>query len=231
MKELIINLEQKLIMDKDTYDFIKDKKIEFNIKGYPYIILHRMFFSNIKSNKKIIDHINRDRLDFRRSNLRAITHRQNSANTKKMNIPTSSIYKCVSFCKKLKKWRLTIYEKRKKKKALICKFFNTEIEAAIAHDIFVLYYRGEYAYLNFDKEKYKNLNLKEEFYKIYNRKRLNNTLGYTGISKTRSKFFSRYKEKNIGSFKTKEEAAQAYDKKLIEDGKEPINFSKEFYGS
>lgn len=78
-ESLELTVDGKILkMDSDVYEFLKDKNIQFNSGGYPYISLHRMFFE--KKDKLVIDHINRDTLDFRRDNLRQVSFSINSQN-------------------------------------------------------------------------------------------------------------------------------------------------------
>ena len=49
-----------LSCDKDYSKYLKDKNIEFNRGGYPYLSFHRMFFKNINKNE-VVDHINQNK--------------------------------------------------------------------------------------------------------------------------------------------------------------------------
>jgi len=91
-----------------------------------------------------IDHINGDKLDNRRSNIRHVTHRQNIQN-KKPNKNTSSRYKGVHLGKSGNVWLAAI--------EVGGKFhhvgsYNSETDAAIAYNKAALEYCGEYAWLN-----------------------------------------------------------------------------------
>lgn len=71
-----------------------------------------------------VDHINRDRLDNRRSNLRVVTGAQNS-----QNVPArggSSNYRGVSWCKNRKQWLAVVYHGRLHRLG----YFDDEEEAA-----------------------------------------------------------------------------------------------------
>lgn len=99
----------------------------------------------------LVDHINRDKLDNRRCNLRLATRAQNEANKRKRRTQAggkpSSKYKGVSYRKGYKKkpWRAVInYEKR----YINIGNFKTEIEAAKAYNEAAKKYFGEFAFLN-----------------------------------------------------------------------------------
>lgn len=89
-----------------------------------------------------VDHINGDRLDNRRCNLRVCTHSQNFFNKGKM--PGKSGYKGVyNFGKR---WKVMIQADRKQH---YIGYFSSEIDAAKAYDEAAKKYHGEFARLNF----------------------------------------------------------------------------------
>jgi len=92
----------------------------------------------------VVDHINHDSLDNRRSNLRLATHAQNSANMKRHNTKNNKPYKGVH--KNKTKWRAVISQYGKYKHI---GNFDTQIEAAKAYDSKAIELFGEFAYLNF----------------------------------------------------------------------------------
>lgn len=103
----------------------------------------------------LVDHINNDKLDCRRSNLRLATRSDNEANKKKRRGKTSSKYKGVSLMKNIKKkpWRATLtFEK----KQIALGTFATEREAAIAYNTAALENYGEFAYINEIEDEEKN---------------------------------------------------------------------------
>jgi hypothetical protein len=108
----------------------------------------------------LVDHINQDKLDNRRENLRLATRGDNEGNKKKRRTQaggkTSSGYKGVTKMKtpkdrnpRTKPWRCTITID-KKQKALGC--YASEKEAARTYDKAALEHFGEFAYLNFPEE-------------------------------------------------------------------------------
>ena len=96
----------------------------------------------------VVDHINGDSLDNRKSNLRACTHKENIRNQKKHKNATHSRYKGVTFRKNLKKkpWESFIYPNGK---SLRLGYFSTEVEAAKAYDRAAIIHYGEFCKLNF----------------------------------------------------------------------------------
>jgi len=93
----------------------------------------------------LVDHINNNGLDNRRSYLRLCTRAQNALNQRPRR-GTSSRYKGVHFHKRLKKFQASITLNQKR---YHLGYFKSEIEAAIAYDIKAIDFFGEFAYLNF----------------------------------------------------------------------------------
>lgn len=104
--------------------------------------LHREIMNCSKG--MVVDHINGDRLDNRRENLRICTYQQNSFNSKK-HYGSTSKYKGVSYKKDHKRWMACIYLNRKFKHI---GYYNTEDEAAMAWNKVAKQYHGEFAKLN-----------------------------------------------------------------------------------
>lgn len=105
--------------------------------------MHRFVLQEIDS-KTHIDHINGDKLDNRKSNLRACSGSSNAMNRGKQN-NNSSGYKGVIFDKSRDKWRAEIcFEGNRKYLGR----FNTVEEAAIAYNDAALIYHGEFANIN-----------------------------------------------------------------------------------
>ena len=94
---------------------------------------------------EVCDHINHNRLDNRKANLRTATHYQNMYNLPKPR-HNSSGYVGVHFFKRTGLYRayLSICDKD-----FHIGYFNTPEEAAYIRDQFVMQIRGNYAYLNF----------------------------------------------------------------------------------
>jgi len=93
----------------------------------------------------IVDHINGDKLDNRKVNLRITTRQQNNMNKSSRKNSTSK-YIGVSFYNKTKRW---IAEIRVNDKRVYIGSFLNEEDAAKARDIATLEHFGEYGRLNF----------------------------------------------------------------------------------
>lgn len=90
-----------------------------------------------------VDHINRNGLDNRKTNLRAATAQQNGANAKKRN--GTSKYKGVHWNIIKSKWQASIFKDNTTK---YLGLFNSELEAAKRYDKEALEVYGEFAHLN-----------------------------------------------------------------------------------
>lgn len=136
----------------DDEDFEKASKYKwYNSIGYARSVKwdsknKKMIFTQMHnlimnpSKNMQVDHINRDRLDNRRENLRIVTRQQNQWNKKKTK--GTSIYKGVNWHKQTQKWTSQI-------KRRVIGDFQNERHAAMAYDIFAKELYGEFAYLNF----------------------------------------------------------------------------------
>ena len=92
-----------------------------------------------------VDHIDRNKLNNHISNLRWCTREENQHNRSK-NKNTSSVYKGVSFHKKLNKWQAGI---RQNSHSTHLGYFTDEAEAAHAYDRKAIELFGVFAKLNF----------------------------------------------------------------------------------
>jgi hypothetical protein len=97
---------------------------------------------------KVVDHINGNRLDNRRCNLRLCTRPENIRNAAKRSGCLSQ-YKGVSFDRRLHSWFATIWFKNR---SIGLGHYHDEAQAARAYDRAALELFGEYAWLNFPEE-------------------------------------------------------------------------------
>ncbi|WP_303188412.1 HNH endonuclease [uncultured Clostridium sp.] len=94
--------------NKLTWHYAKNKDskyIQTRIKG-KMIKLHR-YIMNMNNSNLVVDHINRNPLDNRKSNLRICSYKENSFN-KSIRVDNTSGIPGVSFHKTNKKWRAKI---------------------------------------------------------------------------------------------------------------------------
>lgn len=111
-------------------------------------IMHRLVVERMTGTKlkrtQHVDHINHDKLDNRRENLRVTTTQQNIFNS----LPTkgTSHFKGVSWDKRTSKWVGSIHIDRRK---IHLGSFQNEPDAALAYDAAAIQLYGDYAWLNF----------------------------------------------------------------------------------
>lgn len=143
-------------------NFLYDDEDEALVKQYTWCLSKRGYIITSVNRRKVclhrmilpidsgfdIDHINGNKLDNRRSNLRVCTHQQNCFNQKKRCTNTSG-YIGVSKMKRVNRYEAYINLSGKK---IYIGLYDTALEAAINRDIAALYYYGEFARLNFPKE-------------------------------------------------------------------------------
>ena len=109
------NKKEKFIIDIEDYE--KVKNFCWRIDKFGYVVANSKNFLNLviklhkiitNSNKdEIIDHINQDKKDNRKSNLRKATKSQNNSNIKRRSDNTSG-YTGVKFENKTNKWKAQI---------------------------------------------------------------------------------------------------------------------------
>lgn len=134
-----------VLMDADTA-VLYNGRIHISNHGYARVgeqYLHRLVTGAGRG--QIVDHINGNRLDCRRANLRVGTRAQNLWNRGKARHNTSG-YKGVSFCKQTGRWRAEIRANRKCQKL---GRFQTAEAAARAYDAAARRLHGEFVQVNF----------------------------------------------------------------------------------
>lgn len=138
----------RFLIDSEDIWIMKKYKWNINSNGYASakvngknIRLHRLLMNPPKGMD--IDHINRNRLDNRKENLRICTRTQNLRNMSMRG--GSSKYKGVSFFKSRGKWESYINYKGKRIKL---GYFKTENEAALAYNKKAFELDSEFALLN-----------------------------------------------------------------------------------
>jgi len=141
------------IIDEDMFDYLNQWKWHVR-NGYAartmegsrnqgLIFMHRLIAGTKKGMET--DHINRNTLDNRRSNLRNCTKSQNQANSK-LRSDNSSCFRGVHWDKVNRKYRSSI---RFSGKRICLGCFDDPGDAARAYDDAAKKYFGEFANLNF----------------------------------------------------------------------------------
>ena len=117
---------------------------KYNVKG---IQMQRLLLWDESTTGLFVDHINGDKLDNRRENLRLVTMSQSNMNRRNINFKRRqsvlSKYKGVWWDRN--KWRAAITFAGKK---IYLGRFNDEREAALAYNKAASFYHGEYACIN-----------------------------------------------------------------------------------
>lgn len=134
------------IVDVEDYEWLSRRKWHYAKVGYAAsdggrIYMHRLIGN--PSEMAYIDHINGDKLDNRRVNLRVCTHAQNNMNQRKTK--GKSKYKGVCWLGRLNKWRAYIVKDRKQ---YYLGLFKSEEDAATAYNMAALRHFREFAKLN-----------------------------------------------------------------------------------
>lgn len=162
-KQIQLTKGKFALVDDEDYERLSQWKWQYSTGGYAVRSVGSRSKHEIRMHREImtgdrIDHINRNKLDNRRSNLRVASKSQNKANSKKHN-NCRSIFKGVS--QKSLKYR--------RKDGSLCQtpirfasritvngkttrlgYYKSELEAALAYDKAARHYFGEYACVNME---------------------------------------------------------------------------------
>lgn len=140
---------KEFCFDEDDYNKVKDICWSLGANGYVVgtyngkkVLMHRFIMEAKKG--EVVDHINHSTVDNRKSNLRIVSHQENSQN-KKPDRKNKSGFTGVSWVKKLKKWRASITIKYKSYNLGV---YDTIEEAASVRKEAEEKYFGEYSYDN-----------------------------------------------------------------------------------
>ena len=185
-------------IDIDDVELCKQYKWCLGNMGYAtarkngrMITLHRYLLNYNEDKDLVIDHINRDRLDNRRNNLRITSKCINSANNS-----------CYGIMKPNKNWNKWVVRIIRYKKTYRCGGFETEEEALAAKQR-LLDWLDEH-----DEE------LKQDYEQ--NKELLPTGIRTTENGKFRAYFYYKGKNISVGTFNTKEEAIKAREDTMQE---------------
>lgn len=142
MKEIQLTKGRIALVDDCDYEWLKQYDRLPNGKRKSEQ-MHRMIMHATQGVE--VDHVSRDRLDNRRSNLRLCSHTQNAHNRSKQS-NTHSQYRGVTWHKRDKKWIAQIVHN---KKLMFLGNFTKEKDAAKAYDKSAKELFKEYANPNF----------------------------------------------------------------------------------
>jgi hypothetical protein len=152
MKEILLNQGKIALVDDEDYDLILTRKWYFEGRyvkmtnksrvGSESMYMHRFILPTKRGYD--IDHINGDKLDNRKCNLRIATRSQNTYNRGKLSNNTSG-YKGVCYDKSRSQFLASIGLNGKNK---YIGRFNDAISAAKAYNEIALKLHGAYALLN-----------------------------------------------------------------------------------
>ena len=140
-KEFKVNLEDFEVVKK--YNWYDMKGYACALSNGVTIYMHRVLMDVPKEME--VDHIDSNKSNNLRSNLRVCTHKENSRNTNKQRNNTTSTYKGVSYDKSRKKWEAYIMTNDRK---YHLGRYETEKEAALKYNIKAKELFGEYAKIN-----------------------------------------------------------------------------------
>jgi len=152
-----------VIVDDDVYEWASRRTLGLDNKGYVrfwyetkerqvHKKLHRVIMGEPVGYQ--VDHINRNKLDNRRENLRLCSNLDNSKNRGVHRThngkPKTSLFKGLCWNKDRRKWQSGIQVDGKRQHLGL---FVNEMDAAIAYDTAALKHFGEFAHINFPKGK------------------------------------------------------------------------------
>lgn len=155
MKQIPLSKGQIAIVDDDDYLKIGKKHYYYHQKGYalrwagsenhPKEIYMHQDIMGMPPSGMFIDHINRNRLDNRKCNLRFVTRAQNRVNSRKTRYGIYSLYRGAHFHCLRRKWAASIGAKGK---LIHLGYFQSERDAALAYNKAAVKFHGEFAKLN-----------------------------------------------------------------------------------
>lgn len=155
MKRIKLTKGKYTIVDIQDFEYLIQQKWHLSSNGYAcgitsrkkgkqqYIRMHRLILNAPKNVQ--VDHINGNKLDNRRSNLRLCSKTENTRN-RKIQYNNKAGYKGVHWHKSAKKWKAQISVNGK---VTHLGLFSNKITAAKAYDFAAKKYHKQFAKCNF----------------------------------------------------------------------------------
>lgn len=219
-KNIQLSQGYSTIVDDEDYEWLMQYNWYYS-KGYAvcskYLYkMHRLLL-HVDDPHILVDHVDRNKLNNTKVNLRIADASENNFNVPKQNYRSgrkmTSIYKGVSWSKKMQSWKSSIGYKNKQ---IFLGYFSTELDGAVAYNNKARELFGDFACINdIDDiqlyEKGRGRRIKRE-----------KTSKYIGVTKYKNRWHAQIydkKEKKVlhmGEYKTEIEAARVYNKKAIE---------------
>ena len=143
LKTIYLNHGKQTIVDDVDYKYLCVHRWRYNTTGYATRTFRSISMARVILNAKkgeYVDHINGNKLDNRRCNIRIVTNQQNTWNKRNIGLKNS-----VGVSKLEKKWRA--YHTKDGRQICLGRF-NDRISAMKAYDNAILKTRGIYAITN-----------------------------------------------------------------------------------
>jgi hypothetical protein len=136
----------EIIVDKEDYEYLLGSAWELNTNGYPTCTKKRKKVSMARElvicpPGMVVDHINGNRLDQRKKNLRVCSVTENNRN---QSIRKGRRFKGATYIKSMRKWRAIV---RIQKQSFVS-YHETELEAAKSYNELAKKHYGQFARLN-----------------------------------------------------------------------------------
>lgn len=153
MKTILLNNGTSFLIDDEDYELVSSHKWYLHVAGYVYRIkkcedgkrrnlyLHRLLLNLVRGDGRLVDHINGNKLDNRRCNIRACTKAENGWNRGKTKNNTSG-YKGVFRDTRSGKWLASVFVNGRRNSLGL---FTTPEEAHLAYRSAVEELHGEFA--------------------------------------------------------------------------------------
>lgn len=151
MKEISLPRGVVTLVDDEDFELAKGFAWYVHVIGYAYcdiwrpkrkgILLHRLIMGLEVGDRRQVDHINGNKLDNRRSNLRICTHAENMKN-RKLHKNNKSGFKGVYWDNRSQRWRASI---RTDGKVRRLGFFHSAESAFEAYKAAAIVYHGAFA--------------------------------------------------------------------------------------